>query len=237
MGFYEDELQPMLRKTADVIEKCPHMQDFVNGTLSKEKFAFYMYQDYQYLLDYIKVWATALGKSEDYEQIRDIMEILDANLVGIDYIRNTWTKDIGITVDELDATIQSEGKRDYTSFQLMVANTCDICGLFCSVFPCGIMYTYFGEDLLPKCKLPKDDPCYKWIEYYTTPEYKKEAANKIAILNKYCTNKTPREKAKLLEIVAISCNYEIIQWTRTYPNMETWPLEEIFPKKFTTIKE
>lgn len=37
----------------------------------------------------------------------------------------------------------------------------------------------------------------------------------------------------LLEIFAESCNYEILQWQNMYYKQETWPLPEIFPKKFT----
>ena len=57
------------------------------------------------------------------------------------------------------------------------------------------------------------------------------------MINKYCAHKTEREIAKLLEITADACNYEILQWTNLYNNMATWPLDDIFPKKFTTIKE
>ena len=55
--------------------------------------------------------------------------------------------------------------------------------------------------------------------------------------NKLCANKTEREQAKLLEIFATSCNYEILQWQDMYHNMTTWPLDAIFPEKFTTIEE
>jgi thiaminase/transcriptional activator TenA len=235
--FYREYLEPMLRKTAQVMENTPHMQDIVNGTMSMEKFRFQIMQNYQYLMDYLRTWSTALAKCEDYEQISDLLVIINDIYAGINHHRHYWSHYIGVTPEEMDATIEAEGKRSYTAFQSMVAHTGTLAELVCAVFPCGIMYTYFGEDLLPLCKLPEDNVFYQWIAYYATDKYRQEAANKEAMINKYCANKTDREIAKLLEITADACNYEILQWTELYGKMKTWPLEEIFPKKFTTIKE
>ena len=106
-----------------------------------------------------------------------------------------------------------------------------------AMFPCNILYRFFGEDLLPKCNLPKDNKFYQWLEFYVSDAYIAKTDNEIRMVNKLCANKTEREQARLLEIFAASCNYEILQWQDMYHNMTTWPLDEIFPKKFTTIKE
>jgi len=236
-NFYREYLEPMLRKTANVMENTPHMQDIVNGTMPMEKFRFQIVQNYQYLMDYLRTWSTALAKCEDYEQMSDLLVIINDIYAGINYHRNYWGSYVGVTPEEMDAVIEAEGKRSYTAFQSMIAHTGTLAELVCAVFPCGIMYTYFGEDLLPLCKLPEDNIFHQWIAYYATDRYKKEAANKEAMINKYCANKTEREIAKLLEITADACNYEILQWTELYGKMKTWPLEEIFPKKFTTYRE
>ncbi len=55
----------MLRKTAQVMENTPHMQDIVNGTMPMEKFRFQIMQNYQYLMDYLRTLSTALAKVED----------------------------------------------------------------------------------------------------------------------------------------------------------------------------
>ena len=236
MNFYKEHLEAMLRKTAKVIAESKHMQDIVKGTMPPERFKFQIMQNYQYLMDYLRTWSTALAKCVDYEQMSDLLVIINDIYKGVVYNREYWAPKIGVTVEELDATIEAEGKRSYTAFQSMIAHTGTLAELVCAVFPCGIMYTYFGEDLLPLCKLPQDNVYYQWLAYYATDKYKQEAANKEAMINKYCAHKTDREIAKLLEITANACNYEILQFDNLYYKMQTWPLEEIFPKKFTTIK-
>ena len=105
------------------------------------------------------------------------------------------------------------------------------------MFPCNILYRYFGEDLLDQCKLPHDNMFYKWLEYYATDEYIRKTENEINIVNKLCEDKSDKEKAYLLEILCNSCNYEILQWQDMYHNMTTWPLDDIYPEKFTTLED
>jgi len=236
MTFYEEKVEPILRKTAARIEQTKALQSIVDGTMSDEQFKFFNVQDYQYLIDYLKAWATALGKAKDYYEIVDMLTIINDVKLGLDYCRDFWAREAGMSIDEMDKTVMCEGKRNYTSYLMSIANTGGLAELFCAVFPCGKMYTYFAEDLMPKCKLDKDNKYYKWLEYYTTDHYKQEAANKMALINKYCEGKSDKELSSLLEIIATSCNYEILQWEDTYWLNTTWPLDDIFPKKYSSIE-
>lgn len=238
MSFYEKELKPILQKVAKEIEKTPHMQDIVNGTMSKERFRFQIKQNYQYLLDYTRAWALALSKCRSFEEMEIFYPIVKNTFESTVMINRTyWAKEIGMTPDELDAVIEANGKRSYTAFQLMSAHEGGLAEIMMALFPCNILYRYFGEDLLPECKLDKDNKFYKWLEYYTSEEYINKTENEIALINKLCQHKTNKEKAYLLEIMCHSCNYEILQWQDMYHNMTTWPMDDIYPDKFTTIKD
>ena len=106
----------------------------------------------------------------------------------------------------------------------------DLACAMMGLFPCNILYLQLGRDLLPRCTLDKDNMFYRWIEFYTLPAYEAKCKNEIAMVNRLCENKSAAETRHLLEIFAVSCNYEILQWRDMYYKMETWPLEEIFPQ-------
>lgn len=238
MGFYEEELQPILKKVAKEIENSDHMKDILYGTMSPEVFKFQIKQNYQYLLDYTRCWAVAFSKCASYEEMALFYPIVKSTFEStVETNRTYWAKETGMTTDEMDAVIEAPGKRSYTAFQLMVANEGGLAECMMAMFPCNIMYRYFGEDLLPLCKLDKENKFYKWLEFYTTDEYLKKTENEIAMINKFCGHKTKKEKARLIEIMCNSCNYEILQWRDMYHNMTTWPLDDIYPAKFTTIKD
>ena len=231
MDFYTEYVEPMLRKAAKKIEETPAMQAIVNGTMTKAQFRYYYLQDHAYLCDYIRSWATALAKTDSYQEIGDLLTIINDVYTALTAYRKEWGIELGLTEEEMDNVIMGEGKRSYTAYLSHIAHTCDVAGLACAVFPCGMMYTYFAEDLLPTCKLDHDDFCYRWLAYFTTDSYKTEARNKKAVVNAFCEDKSERERKKLLEIIAYSCNYEIWQWTDAYWNNTTWALDEIFPKR------
>jgi len=238
MGFYEEELAPILHKVAKEIENTDHMKDILYGTMSDEVFKFQIKQNYQYLLDYTRCWAVAFSKCPSYEEMELFFPIVENTFKStVMTNREYWAKETGMTTEEMDAVIEAPGKRSYTAFQLMVAHEGGLAECMMAMFPCNIMYRYFGEDLLPLCKLDKENKFYKWLEYYATEEYINKTKSEIAMINKFCEHKTKKEKARLIEIMCNSCNYEILQWQDMYHNMTTWPLDDIYPKKFTTIKE
>ena len=238
MGFYEEKLVPIIKEVCPVIEATPHMQDILNGTMSIERFRFQIKQNYQYLMDYARCWAVGFSKCTCFEEMNEWYQIMKNTMEGtVMFNRDFWAEQIGLSLEEMDAVIEAPGKRSYTSFQLMCAEQGGLAECMMALFPCNILYRFFGEDLLGKCSLSKDNMYYQWLEFYVSDSYIAKTDNEIRMVNRLCANKTEREQAKLLEIFATSCNYEILQWQDMYHNMTTWPLDAIFPEKFTTIEE
>ncbi len=232
MAFFDKYLEHVIEKTCEVIEKCDQMQHILNGTMSEEKFKFQIRQNYQYLMEYTKCWSIGFSKARGFDEMQEWYKILSSTMEGtLAYNREFWAVELGISVQELENTIMAEGKRSYTSHQIARSHEGDLAACMMSLFPCNILYMYFGKHLLPQCKLPKENKYYKWIEFYTLEPYVQKCKNEIEMVNKLCESKTDREIEHLLEIFAVSCNYEILQWQNMYNNMQTWPLEEIFLKK------
>lgn len=236
MTFYEEYLIPMIQKTCAVIEQTPHMQDILNGTMSPEKFKFQIRHNYQYLMEYTRCWAVGFSKCRGFDEMYDWYKILSSTMEGTVILnREFWAQQLGVSIDEMESTIMAEGKRSYTSHQLARAMEGGLPECMMALFPCNILYRFFGEDLLPKCSLPHDNLYYVWLEFYTLPAYREKCDNEIRMVNSLCEKASARDRARLLEIFAESCNYEILQWQHLYHDMETWPLPDIFPAKFTTI--
>lgn len=236
MTFYEEYLMPMIRKTCDEIEQTPQMQEILHGTMSLEKFRFQIRHNYQYLLEYTRCWAVGFSKCRGFDEMYDWYQILSSTMEGtVLHNRDFWAQQLGVSLDELEATIMAEGKRSYTSHQLARAMEGGLPECMMALFPCNILYRFFGDDLLPQCALPKENLYYQWLEFYTLPAYRAKCDNEIRMVNALCDKAAPRDRARLLEIFAESCNYEFLQWRDMYYQMETWPLPELFSPKFTTI--
>ena len=64
--------ETLKEKAGKVWEECykhPFLQELGMGTLEKEKFKFYLIQDYQYLMEYAKVFAAGMENSQKYSKI------------------------------------------------------------------------------------------------------------------------------------------------------------------------
>ena len=231
MNIYEKHLLPMIKTTCAALENTPQMQEILHGEMPMERFRWQIRQNYQYLLEYTKCWAVGFTKAQGFDEMQLWFSIVKSTFEDTVAMNRTyWAEQIGATTDDLEHTIMAEKKRSYTAHELARAYEGDLATCLMGLFPCNVLYMHMGDDLLPQCKLDKENMFYKWIEFYTLPAYRAKCEREIAMINQLCENKSERELRRLLDIFAVGCNYELLQWRDMYYKMETWPLEEIFPK-------
>jgi len=237
MGFYEDKLYPMTIRTVEMEAETPYLKQVVEGTLPIEKFKFQVKQNYNYLIEYAKAWAIGLAKCPNYSTMAVWAELVEETIKHeIPFYRKYWKEKLDISIEEFESTIMANIKRSYTSHELARSWEGDLAEQVVSLLPCDIVYWEMGKYLKKKCKLPEGNIYRDWIEFYTTGWYDEVCKKLINLINDLTKNKTPRELARLEEIYAVGCNYEYLSWRDMYYKMETWPIEDIFPKKFTTFE-
>ena len=79
----------------------PFVTEMADGTLPKEKFRYYMVQDYLYLRDYVKIFAAILQKTDDFEQIRFLSGEM-ANTIDETFRTHLpYMKRLGVTEEEI----------------------------------------------------------------------------------------------------------------------------------------
>ena len=82
----------------------PFVKELAEGTLDVEKFRFYMIQDYRYLLQYAKVFAFGVIKTEDPELMRRFAGMVHDVLDGEMNVHKTYMARLGITEEEVANT-------------------------------------------------------------------------------------------------------------------------------------
>ena len=99
----------------------PFVKGIADGSLDKEKFKYYMIQDYLYLLDYTKVFAIGVAKAKDMEFMKRFANSTHAILDGEMDIHRSYMARLGITPEEAEHTKQALDNLSYTSYMLRVA--------------------------------------------------------------------------------------------------------------------
>jgi len=114
----------LLEKTKEIWEEYythPFTMGIADETLDIEKFKFYMIQDYLYLIDYAKVFALGVAKSDDMQAAKRFAKALDLIYNGEMDIHRGYMKRLGISLEEAENTPVAIDNASYTSYMLKVA--------------------------------------------------------------------------------------------------------------------
>src|SRR4051795_1321024 len=108
------KLQPVWRKN----HAHPFVQEMGDGTLDKEKFRFYMIQDYLYLIDYSKLFALGTVKANDLEDMAVFSSLLHATMSEEMSLHRQYAARFGISESELENADPSPITLAYTHYML-----------------------------------------------------------------------------------------------------------------------
>lgn len=118
-----------LRKAADLVWEEGYRQPFIRelgeGTLPREKFAFYLLQDFRYLNDYARVHALGLAKTDDPEIMAFMLNVQNGALNVESTVHRTYLASYGITDEQMNNVRRrrSPARTRRTSFPSPMART------------------------------------------------------------------------------------------------------------------
>ena len=158
----------------------PFVEGLRDGTLDKEKFRYYIMQDYLYLIDYARVFAIGAAKAPDIPTMtmfaHECVSILDNEMDT----HNGYTGVLQIRQEELDAMPMAIENASYTAYMLRVA---------------------YQEDAGPI-----DDPFYgDWIRGYASEEYAEFNKGLMEMTNRL-TAGISEEAYEHLERIFVDCS-------------------------------
>lgn len=190
----------------------PFIKGIEDGSLEKEKFRFYMVQDYLYLLEYAKVFAFGVIKSKDENLMRNFAGFVHGTLDGEMNIHKEYMKRLGITSEEIKNAETSLANQSYTSYMLDVANTGDPLDILVTVLSCQWSYQVIGQHVA-KTKGTLEHPLYgEWVAGYSCKEYEEMTQEIIDYINILGKN-ISEEKTEYLKTVFVNCSrYEYEFW-------------------------
>ena len=125
----------------------PFVQAMGDGSLSLDRFSYYMRQDYLFLIDYCRVLAIASAKSPNLESMGRFASLLDETLNSEMELHRGFCSDLGITEADIEATSPSPATVAYTSHLVRRAYDGSIAEIAASLLPCqwgydAVSYTH-----------------------------------------------------------------------------------------------
>ena len=207
--------EKLLAAAADIWEKYnshPFVLGLQNGTLDREKFRFYMVQDYLYLKDYAKNFAIGVAKAKSAESAHLFAKYI-AVMDGEMDVHSGYFAEMGITQDEVDSAKMALDNISYNSYMLRVAYEEGEAEILAAIMSCAYSYEVIAKNMLkakPDCL--KDNFYGKWIEGYISQSYSDGNRVLMDALDKMTENYSEAQINRLCEIFTICSKYEMSFW-------------------------
>ena len=215
-----EKLQPIWRQN----HNHPFVQGMGDGTLEKEKFRFYMIQDYLYLIDYAKLFAIGAMKATDLQTMGKFAALLDSTLNEEMSLHREYAKKFEISEKELEKAQPSPTTLAYTHYMLHVGQSGTLAELVAALLPCMWSYWEIGKELSEKPGA-NNEFYREWIEMYSSEEFGELATWCINLFDVLTEDKSEAELEKLEEIFLNTTRFEYMFWDMAYSEA-MWPIHE-----------
>ncbi|MEE9285493.1 MAG: thiaminase II [Dehalococcoidia bacterium] len=220
-------LSDSLRKQSDCIWRKilahPFVRGLGDGSLAVDRFAFYLRQDYLFLIEYGRVLALAAAKAPDLAGMRRFSQLMHATLTEEMELHRRYCAGFGISAGDLERTRTAQATSAYTNFLLSAAYGGSIREIAAVLLPCQWGYCEIGLHLASTGDTSEANRYGEWIRTYSSPAFQELAAWLRGYLDHHGRRISREERRRLGELFRTSSRYEYLFWDMGY-RKETWPV-------------
>ena len=199
------------------IKEHSFIKELMTGTLSKEVFYFYIYQDTIYLSEYKKTLAQigiqCFDENETQFFLNSATEIIEVEKA---LHQNYLTKEV--TIHKPSPTCEL-----YTSYLSRIVHTKSLEEGLSAILPCFTIYKQVGDYIYENQSNKEINPYQKWINTYGGEEFANSVEKAIQIAEKYAAKASIDRIKKMNEAFEKSSKLEWMFWDSAY-NQESWKL-------------
>ena len=191
----------------------PFIKGLENGNLDRDKFKYYIIQDYLYLLEYAKVFGIGIAKAKSLDTMRLFASYVHQLTDGEMDLHLGYLGKFGITEQEVAETPRSLDNLSYTSYMLRVAYEEGEAEVVAAILACAYSYEIIARNILKNNPAAIDHPFYgEWIAGYASEEYHQENVILIDLLERLTEQATEAQKQHIIEIFVACSRYEMAFW-------------------------
>lgn len=217
-GFYGE-----MRRKADPVWKAilghPFVRGIGDGTLPRDRFEFYLKQDYVYLVDFSRVFALAAAKSSLLSDMGTFASLLNVTLNTEMELHRKTCSAFGIAPGVLEETRKAPATSAYTDFLVRTCLEGQLSDILAVLVPCACGYVEIAK-VLESRGLPDDRFLGDWIVQYSSKEFEEYADWLIDRMNAHAVDAPARLKERWYTLYETSARYEYLFFDMS------WKMEE-----------
>lgn len=218
---YSDKLWEQNTPIYQQIITHPFNIELANGTLTHERFVFYMVQDSYYLMGFSKALALIAGRANSSRIINDFLHFALGALIVERELHAKFLPP-NYNWDNCEPTLSCLA---YTQFLIATSAIASLEEAVAAVLPCFWIYREVGLDIAKKTV--KNNPYVEWIDTYSSPEFADVTEKAINLLNEMAQDAAPKLLAAMEKAFKTSTLLEWHFWDDAYAKVRFGPIESI----------
>jgi thiaminase/transcriptional activator TenA len=204
-----------LRAAADDLWQAQHAHPFVrgigDGSLDGPRFAYWVRQDFRFLVEYCRLLALAAARAPDLDTLVRFADLLRSTAVTEMSLHRGLAAEMGISEADLPGEPMAPTTRAYTDFLLRTAALGDYAELCAALLPCMWAFSEIGLELAGGPR-PADTHLAAWIDSYADPGFAELAAWCRDLVDRLAEGAAPATHAAMEAAFVTSSRYELAFW-------------------------
>ena len=195
----------------------PFVRGIGNGSLDKNKFKFYIVQDYLYLIDYARVFSIGAAKAQKLSIMQFFSGYANQIFSYETDIHKGYIERFKLTEADIKNSKMSLDNLSYVSYMLRCAYEGGAAETLAAVMSCGISYEVIAKKLVEDDPDSVNDPFYgDWIKGYASDSFHDGNEEMKAIIEELTKDFSEEQCAHLIEIFAACSRYELEFWNMAW---------------------
>jgi thiaminase/transcriptional activator TenA len=220
VSFTHDAWQRIAPLYRAILE-LPFNRELAAGTLSRERFTFYLLQDAHYLTYFARALAVTAARAPDNDALIQLAGSAREAVVVERALHEGFFKDYGISPAHAAATEPSPTCAHYTHYLLGLAHNAPYEVALAALLPCFWIYWEVGKHLLGSAS--PGNPYKAWIDTYADEAFAAGVRKVIAIGDQTAAAATPALVAQMHAAFRRATQLEWMFWDSAY-RLERWPV-------------
>lgn len=158
------------------------VRGLADGTLDRDAFRRYVAQDAFFLRAFLKGYALAAAKCDEFERARVFHDLMTGVLNELE-LHGRYSATLGIDLDDVEPYAATTA---YTDFLLRVAWHGSLAEIIAAMVPCMSVYRHLGQELASS--LRPEHPFEQWINTYAGDEFGQLCVRVESLLDEVASN-------------------------------------------------
>lgn len=199
----------------------PFVKGIGAGTLDRDRYEFYLKQDYLYLIEFSRVFALAATKARQLQDMSYFARLLNLTLNTEMELHRRTCADFGISPSELEETEPGLITTAYTNLLVKTCYEGTLKEILAVILPCAAGYVEIAQHLKAQ-GLPENRHYRDWIETYSSKEFADYADWLKSRLDRFAKDASANDKQQWRKLYLASARFELLFFEMSW-NKELWP--------------